>query len=161
MSISKDNSNSIIDEFALVIRSLISTVGDITSLEDAKSAAASQGRHEQMDGFLKEEQACILKLRGLEQRRQSLAKGLGWEGLTFHQILEKSDAGLREVLLPLFTQLDQQVKQLADAKDSADRIIQLRLREFSFILSSEAFQEYNRNGETAAGKLPNFHDRYV
>jgi len=78
------------EEFMEVIRELTSLAGAIAGVEEAKAEAAAQKRHQFLDGFIQEEQAQILKLRGLEQRRLRLAKALGWESLTFRQILEKA-----------------------------------------------------------------------
>ncbi len=62
------------EEFTSVIRDLTEVAASISQAEDAKALAASEKRHEKLNGYIQEEQAYILKLRGLEQRRMRLAK---------------------------------------------------------------------------------------
>ena len=50
--------------------------------------------------------------------------------VTFRGILSGLPKAQKERLLPLFTDLDRELKLLLDAKDSADRMITLRLAEF-------------------------------
>ena len=72
----------------------------------------------------------LLKLRGLEQSRLRCMEAMGWKDLTFRGILSGLPKAQKERLLPLFTDLDRELKLLLDAKDSADRMITLRLAEF-------------------------------
>ena len=94
-----------------------------------------------------QEQALVLKLRGLEQTRVKQADALGWKGLTFRQILNRTSEQQKELLSPLFHNLSLQTKQLTGSKESADRILSLRLKEFEKALE---------------GNLPpHFHETYV
>ena len=63
------NTQETLEEFAAVIRDLSVVAVHIAQIEEAKAAAASARRHELLDGYIQDEQAHILKLRGLEQRR--------------------------------------------------------------------------------------------
>lgn len=156
---SEDKDN--INDFAQIITQLTETVDELNRLESVKAATASQGHHDRMDGLLKEEQACILKLRGLEQRRIRLQGGLGWGGLTFRQILvtaEKEQAGR---LSPLFTGLEQGIKRLLDTRDTAQRAISARLREFASVLADMEGLSYDSSGEAEVEIPSHFHDRYV
>ena len=105
-----------LEEFAAVIRDLSDTAARIAQVEEAKAAAASQRRHELLDGYIQDEQAQILKLRGLEQRRLTLADALGWKSLTFRQILEKAAPEQDHLLRPLFSDLEQNLKRLEHAR---------------------------------------------
>ena len=112
-----------LEEFAAVIRDLSDTAARIAQVEEAKAAAASQRRHELLDGYIQDEQAQILKLRGLEQRRLTLADALGWKSLTFRQILEKAAPEQDHLLRPLFSDLEQNLKRLEHARKSSEKII--------------------------------------
>ena len=120
-----------------------------------------EGYHDRMDGILKREQVYILKLRGLEQKRLRLAEAMGWKGLTFRQILSQSTSEQAGRLSPLFTRLDSQIKHLREVKDTAERMIQVRLREFNMILSSTTGGGCDENGVPVKGPSSFFHDRYV
>ena len=78
------------EEFTAVIQDLTAVVADIGKVEDAKARAAAEKHHQLLDGYIQREQAQILRLRGLEQHRIQLAETLGWNSLTFRQILERA-----------------------------------------------------------------------
>ena len=129
--------------FTAVIRELAVLAGDIATVEERKAEAAVQKRHQLFDGFIQKEQAQILKLRGLEQRRIRMAKELGWESLTFRQILEKAEPEQKESLSPLFAELEQ----------NAERIIKVRIREIETAISRTQGGSYD-NGGSAGPNAP-------
>jgi len=49
-----------LEEFTTVIKDLTILAKQITDLEDAKALAASERRHQLLDGYIQREQACIL-----------------------------------------------------------------------------------------------------
>lgn len=142
-----DNHPADLKAFGETLEQLSDLMNSLTELENAKAEAASAGQHGRINGFLQQEQALVLRLRGLEQRHTKLMKALGWEGRTFRQILQQVDPGERALLSPLFDRLSSQLKLLTDSRDSADRILKLRIREFEERL--------------AGAPKPHFHDTYV
>lgn len=154
MDYNKEERTATFDAFVHMLEELSGIVSQLTKAENDKAKAASAGEHGKMDAFLKEEQALLLKLRGLEQQRNQRAVALGWKDLTFRQILDLADEKERAILSPLFTQMENQVKELTDAKDSSNRIISVRLREFEHILG------VNSRFPEAEGPS-HFHNRYV
>ena len=136
-----------LEAFGRTLEQLADLMVSLTQTENAKAEAASSGSHGRINGFLQQEQALILRLRGLEQHRAKQMKALGWEGLTFRQVLDRASQEETAVLSPLFDRLTGQLKLLTDSRDSADRILKLRLKEFQ---------------ETLAGApKPNFHDTHA
>lgn len=156
-----DQQKEILEEFVCSLEQLSGIINDITKLEEEKTEAVTQERHDAMDGFLKQEQVHLLKLRGQEQKRLRLAKDMGWGGLTFRQILEQASEPERQRLHPLFGQIDAQIKLLLDTKDTAERIIKVRLREFQSLLYRDQGYVYDGSGSIDAGISSSFHDRYV
>ena len=157
----QNDTKDLLEEFAGSIEQLAHTIEGIARIEEEKAETASLGYHDRMDGILKREQVYILKLRGLEQKRLRLAEAMGWKGLTFRQILSQSTPEQAGRLSPLFTGLDSQIKHLREVKDTAERMIQVRLREFNMILSSTTGEGYDENGVPVKGPSSFFHDRYV
>ncbi|MCI8275348.1 MAG: flagellar protein FlgN [Lachnospiraceae bacterium] len=152
----KEDRVVIFDSFIHTLEELSKIIEKLTEAEKAKAETASAGEHGKMDSFLKEEQALLLKLRGLEQLRGRQASDLGWTDLTFRQILAAATERERSVLSPLFSKMEQLLKELADAEESSSRIVSVRLREFEHILgvnSQNTFPEINGSSH--------FHDRYV
>ena len=127
--------DNMLNEFARSIALITDVVKDIRQIEEQKAVSASEGHHDKMSGLIQREQAILLKLRGLEQNRLHQVEALGWKDLTFREILSSVSEEQKDLLLPLFTELDRELKVLTDARDSADRIIALRLTEFQKALS--------------------------
>lgn len=150
-----------VNEFIDVLNQLIQVVHALTQIEEQKALAAAQSQHILMNDFLNPEQAQILKLRGLEQKRIRLADRLGWKGLTFRQILNQPECGHKELLSPLFVELETGIRHLTGAKDSADRAIKLRLRELESAIAQGAGGVYDGKGAPAGGSPVHFHDKYV
>lgn len=156
MTYNKEERTTLLEAFVQILEEISGIVSRLTEAEAAKTEAASTGEHKKIDSFLKDEQALLLKLRGLEQQRNRKACELGWEELTFRQILETADEKEQAILSPLFSKMETQLKGLAEVKDSSDRIISVRLREFEHILGT------NKAGIFSDSKGPShFHDRYV
>ena len=142
-----DSRPAALEALGNTLKQLSDLMASLTQTENAKAEAASAGQHGRINGYLQQEQALILKLRGLEQQHTKQMKTLGWEGLTFRQVLDQAEAEERALLAPMFDQLTGQLKLLTDSKDASDRILKLRIKEFEEAL--------------AGARQPHFHDTYV
>lgn len=143
-----------LEDFCKTLSQLSDTVKTISDIEQRRVEAAAAKQHGKIQDFANEEQAAILSLRGLEQRRQHQAESLGWKGLTFRQILEVADAEQKKVLLPRFTELDERVSLLKEIRKSADRIMGVRIRELEDAIAVSG-------GVPGGAASHHFHDRYV
>lgn len=152
----------LLDSFSDIIRQLTVLTGQLSQVEEAKAEAASEKRHELLDGFIQKEQAQLLKLRGLEQHRMKLAKNLGWDSLTFRQILDKADSQQREVLLPLFTELEQQLNRLTQSRKASEHIINVRIHEIETLIALQEGSSYDpsRSVSVSAPSRPKMKDTY-
>lgn len=150
------------DSFTDIIRQLIDLTGEISQAEEAKAEAASERHHELLDDFIQKEQAQILKLRGLEQHRMKLAENLGWASLTFRQILEKADGEQKEILLPLFTRLEQQLNRLTQSRKASEHIIKVRIHEIETLIARQEGSSYDpsRSVSVGAPSRPKMKDTY-
>jgi len=142
-----DSPTAALEAFGDTLEQLSDLMTSLTQMENAKAEAASSGQHGRIDGYLKQEQALILKLRGLEQRHRKQMKTLALDGLTFRQILEQADEKEEAFLSPLFGRLTEQLRLLTSSRDSANRILNVRLKEFEDAL--------------AGSPQPHFRDTYV
>lgn len=125
----QQSSTTNLEQFVQVLKQLIEAVNVLAAQQEQLAQAAALSQHHLISGFLNQEQAQLLKLRGLEQKRIRLAALMGWEELTFQQILDQAETDEVSVLSPVFTDLNRQIKRLLDARDSADTAIRLRMRE--------------------------------
>lgn len=148
------------DDFCSTIQQTTTAVRKLSALENEKARAAAEGRHNTMDLFLKQEQALILTLKGLERTRMRLTEELSWKGLTFRQILNEVDEPQKLTLQPFFDELDIQLKQLLNSKDDAHRMITSRLAEFEHLLNGQGIS-YDEKGKPVSAAPRSFHDQYV
>ena len=133
-------------ELLPVLVRLADVLKRLNRAEVEKAAAASQGHHQLLDPILTEEQALILELRGLEQRRLSVLKAAGLEQATVSQLLEQEDNEGKERLSPVFEELTQAAGRLRETKESADRILNVRLRQIQHISGLSGGPHYDEYG---------------
>lgn len=150
------------EDFLAIIRDLRDTARKIAQVEEEKAVAVSLKRHELLEGFMKREQAGILKLRGLDQHRVRLVKLLGWESLSFSQILEKVSPIQQEYLKALFSELERELMGLMESKELAERIINVRIYEMMIIVKRKDGIPYDHTGNVNLDEFPhtNLCDRY-
>lgn len=114
---------------------LTEVVCELAQQEEEKASAASERRHEALDGCIRQEQALLMKLKGLEQRRTELIGQLGWDSLTFRQILSQAPEAEKVLMEPLFFSLDWEIGRLRRAHEAANRIIGSRIHELQIFLA--------------------------
>lgn len=144
-------------DYILIIQDLTSVSEQIARVEKTKAAAVSTQHHNVLDDCIQEEQALLLKLRGLEQHRIKLQKTLGWPSLTLRQILETASPDQTEALAPVFEELDQQLRRLQNARESAERILKVRLHEMEIF--SQQGVPYDNSGHTSQTGVPQGNSR--
>lgn len=157
------NRQLLYEGFLDVVRELTDTAHQIRRVEEEKAVAVSHRRHELLDGFIKKEQAGILKLRGLDQHRMRLAKRLGWDSLTFSQILEEVPPVQHEYLKMLFLELEQELMRLIQSKELAERIINVRIYELLITVERKEGIPYDNTRTVNLDECSrvNLCDRYV
>ncbi|MFQ8679109.1 hypothetical protein [Enterocloster sp.] len=87
-----------------------------------------------------------LRASGLEQRRLSVLKAAGLEQATVSQLLEQEDNEGKERLSPVFEELTQAAGRLRETKESADRILNVRLRQIQHISGLSGGPHYDEYG---------------
>lgn len=145
---SQDRKNTLA-ELESVISGLTETVRELAQQEEEKAAAASERKHEQLDGFIHQEQALLMKIKGLEQRRTELLGQLGWESLTFRQILSQAEENEKNHLEPLFISLDAGISRLKHSHEAANRILTTRIYELQMFLARTQAEAGNASGESS------------
>lgn len=149
-----------LNDFKTVVGDLISFLEDFNKTEAEKLDAVQHNRVTFVEESMKKEQAAIMKLRGLDKKRESIQKDLGWEGMSFQQILSQVNDVEREELRPLFDQLNRSLHQFLDTKDSAQKALEINLHHIDKLLKKKAAEEngaYNSNGSAKKPEKPGRH----
>lgn len=120
--------------FAGLMKEFIEFLDTLIPLEQDKLNATVKNRVSLVDDYMHKEQAAVMRLKGLEQKREAEQKLLGFEGCSFRQILEKVPDADAAILKPLFDRMDSQVhiiqslnKNIQDAIEVNLRVIELNL----------------------------------
>lgn len=148
--------------FKEVIRELIALLEEFNKTETEKLDAVQRNLVTFVEEAMKKEQAYILKLRGLDRKRESIQKDLGWEGLTFQQILSQANDIETKELQPLFDQLSHIMAQFIDTKDSAQKALEVNLHHINSLIGKKAAEgnnSYNSSGNTRKPDKPVRHIR--
>lgn len=135
--------------FIKIIEEFIDFFDNLIPIEQEKLEAAVKNRVSFVEECMHKEQAAVLRLRGLEQKREREQEKLGMKDYTFRQILEKVPEDVSSVLRPLFDKMSEQVTQFQSISDSAKDIIEVNLH---VIQSSLAEQAPGRETYSASGK---------
>lgn len=144
-----------LDDFKAVVGDLTSFLEDFNQTEREKLDAVQRNLVTFVEEAMKKEQASILKLRGLDKKRESIQKDLGWEGMSFQQILSQVNDVDRAELKPLFEKLNASLHQFNDARDSAQKALEINLHHINMLLAQKAAEEnksYNSKGDAQKPK---------
>lgn len=139
-------------QFVKIIEEFIALFEELILIEQEKVDAAVKNRVTFVEECMHKEQAAVLRLRGLEQKREKEQTELGMENYRFRQILEEAPEDVSATLRPLFDQLSRQVQTLQSLNDSARDIIEVNLH---VIQSSLASDPTGKSTYSAAGKKSN------
>ncbi len=123
--------------FIEIIEEFIQLFDELIPVEQEKLDAAIKNRITFVEECMNKEQAAVLKLRGLEQKRENAQKALGMEAFTFRQILEQVPEDTARTLRPLFDRLSEQVAAFRSISGSAKDIIEVNLHTIQASLAAE------------------------
>lgn len=135
------------DSFCSLIKEYIDLFEHLIHIEDKKIEAINKNQITFVENCMNQEQAAVLKLRGLDLQREKTMKDLGYEGLSFRQVIEKNP-DTSALLLPLFNQLSERVQTFRTLSDSAKDLIEVSLHVINNALDEKkaAGQTYTPDG---------------
>lgn len=114
-------------DFIAVIEELILLFQHLIQIEQTKLEAVQKNRVTYVEDCMNQEQAAILKLRGLDKKREACQEKLGFGGYTFQQILSAVNGEQHENLKKLFDSLSYQVRLFQEINESAKSMLEVNL----------------------------------
>lgn len=140
-----------------IIEEFIDFFDSLIPIEQEKLDAAIKNRVSFVEECMHKEQAAVLRLRGLEQKREKEQESLGMKDYTFRQILEKVPEDIYSVLKPLFDRMSEQVTQFQSISDSAKDMIEVNLHliQASLAEKTPGRETYSASGKKSDGDQPN------
>lgn len=124
------------DDFITVIEDLTQLFQELIQIEQNKLEAAKKNRITHVEECMNREQAAILKLKGLDRKREVCQEALGFKGHTFQEILSKTSGEVHDQLKNQFNTLSHYVRLFQDTNDSARTIIEINLHKVNNAISS-------------------------
>ncbi|MCI8320320.1 MAG: flagellar protein FlgN [Dorea sp.] len=136
------------DEFKKVIGQLISLFHQLMKIEEVKLQAAAGNHVGTVEDCVTQQQALLLKLRGLEQARERAQAKAGYAGMQFRQILEKVQDSEREELYQLFDELSREIQMFQEVNEDANQILRTNLHMIDKTLRDKTANTYNGEGKS-------------
>lgn len=147
--------------FEKVIQQMIELFDRMIPLEQSKLEAVSKNKIAVLEDIIKKEQAEIMSLRGLDQKRERTQEELGWKDLTFQQILKEAPEE-QSKLQELFDELAGRVKTFQSVTESSKTMMEVNLHAINQMIAQQAggTQTYKEDGSVEAG-TSHFTDRRI
>lgn len=122
--------------FEKLMEEFIEFFEELIPVEQDKLDAAVNNRVSFVEECMHKEQAAVLRLRGLDQKREKEQERLGMKGYTFRKILESVPEETATVLKPLFDRLSEQVHMLQSITDNSKNMIEVNLHTIQSALAA-------------------------
>lgn len=153
-------------QFKNLIDEYIALFDQLIAFESKKLDAIAANDVELLDLQMKDEQAYLLKLKGLDIKREKLQKQMNMESLSFREIISKLDGESKEVLQKSFEILTRKTEEMKAAAKSTKSYIELHLHSLNLLISklggdSEAKTGYNKNGVQPLSDMKRFESKKV
>lgn len=147
--------------FIDIIKEFIQLFESLISIEQTKLDASVKNRVSFVEDCMNKEQAAVLHLRGLEQKREKAQKQLGMENLTFREILENAPSEAADVLRPMFDKLSFQVRTFQALSESAKESIEINLHMLQKQAEVTNQKTYSPSGASQTDNNRHFTNRSV
>lgn len=103
-------------------------------LESEKFADVSAGSLDRLDGRIRDEQAYLLKARGLEQERLALEEQAGCPGAAFRELIPLFEPERRETAQKYYEDLSSVIRELKETNRECNRLTGVKLHQAKNIL---------------------------
>lgn len=148
--------------FQQLIQQFIAFFDRMLPLEQSKLDVVKQNQVTQLEDIIKKEQAEIMTLRGLEQKREKLQAELGWKDLTFQEILERLPKEQQAEMKRLFDDLADRVRSFQTVTESSKTMMEVNLHVINQMIAQRTggTQTYKEDGSVETGAA-HFTDRRI
>lgn len=107
---------------------------EFLKLEEEKYGDLQEGRLDRLDEHMKQEQARVLRARGLEQERQLLLSQTGEPATPFRDLIPNFPEELQERIRAVYDELSSVLLELRQATQKNDRLTRQKLRRVSAVI---------------------------
>lgn len=134
-------------EFEKTIEELMELFDELAVIEQDKLNATAKNRITFVEDCMNKEQVAILKMRGLEKKREQEQQKLGFQGKTFREILELVSFDEKAQLEPLFQKLSEKIKAFQQINTEASKLIEVNLHKINKQVAANGSSTYGEKGQ--------------
>lgn len=135
-------SGASVERFHEFMEEYTSFMSEMVSQEDKKYSALVSGDLEQIDKTIAQQQAMLMKLEKLEEQRIEKQALLGWNGLTFQQILDKLGDDWAPRFGRIFGEIGRLTEQIKYSNEKSMSLAKMNLRINDMISSDDIKESY-------------------
>lgn len=157
-----------LDDFIDLLEKLILLFDDLTDVEQTKLNAIKKRDIDALNDCMKEEQAYLLQFRGLDKKRESMQKELGFENMKLTEIIPTlKDKQYKDEFQELYDALKETMNYYQQIHNSAKSIIETRLigieRAIDILKDSStpAPSTYSSDGQVHNNAKTNFTNKMI
>ena len=147
-------------ELCDILREMTALFREFLPLEEEKLKAAQRKQVTFIEDCMGKEQALLLKIRGLEQKRESFLEQKGLQGRTLREIIAEQPEEEQRELTEVFEEFSSAVKTFSALNTEAMKLIRVNLHELENAVKAKEGSTYSKNKE-AAEPIPHLTDRIV
>jgi len=122
------------NSFCEVIKEMLALFSDLIGFENKKLDAIAANDVALLDQYMKDEQVYLLKMKGLEQKREKVQEQLGAAGLSFSELIGRFSGPEQDALNALYDELSAKTTEVKDAVTGTKRYIDLHLNSITALL---------------------------
>ena len=135
------------EELIRILTDTTKVLNDSLPLEEEKLKAVQEDRISTLEECMMREQAIVLKMKGLEQKRERFLKEHGYSGMTLRQIIEKTEGSGRERIQAALEQLVLAAQNFSSYNDEAMKLIRLKQHTLEKASSPDGGHTYGKDAQ--------------
>lgn len=133
-----------------VLMDISKVLTSLIQIQRIKLNASLENDIVKLQGCLKKEQAASMELKGLERRRLEIVESLGYTGLSFDEMIDRTDDDNATELYNAISILREAKKNFSQLSDEVHTVIQLNLANLNMLLAQRTPQI---NGQTGSQNI--------
>lgn len=140
-----------ITELNKIVLALIELLGNLIRIEQDKLKAVTSNDLDTLNACIKNEQVEVLKLKGLDKKREQIQSALGYENLTFKEIILLLPVEQKEESQNLYHTLQQKTNEFNEINNSVKVAIDVNLHTINTTLSKLNITPDSENKQMPSG----------
>ena len=160
-----------LDDFIDLLEKLILLFDDLADVEQTKLEAVTDKDIDTLSDCMKEEQVFLLQFRGLDKKRETIQKDLGFENMKFSEIISHiKDTQYKQEFQELYNTLKETMDYYQQIHNNAKSIIEINLMGIDKALevlthqpapASQGGATYSPDGQVHNNNITNFTNKII